>query len=181
MSHNLTDFTRENLPLTEIKKLTQNLERQKTVQVQGTQATRLAVVEGFLRVNCNGPSAPVNAFVDIAAPDSATVLTGSLVSSMYLVSGPVGVGTPYTVRSIGSNNTWWGDLNASIWMTYAKPYSPASSAYSPATVQQYRVDDDKIRIGARVNWRMAQPVSPSIDVFFFYQLRMTLGWSEGGA
>lgn len=177
MSINLTDYKRENVPLTQLRRMQQNLERQKTIQIQGTEATRLAVVEGFIWVSANAFIQPENTFIDIEAPSNATILTGSLVYSTFFRAGPFGPGSPTNIQNWGASNDEWVGVYADLWLPYAKTIETPESLDSPESVQHFRVEDNKIRIGARVIWRLAMLPSPTLGFYFPFQLRMTLGWS----
>lgn len=186
MSRNLTDSKRERKPIAQINAIQQAYRQQRAVQKQGPQATRLAVVEGYLTlpINSLGPSGispTVSDFIDIEAPDGSPIAVGSLVHTTFLFIGSLGGGSPYTIKNWDNTNSGYEHLTYDVWLPYAlnTPSVGSNLLYDLATVQAYRVPDNKVRIGARATMTQGSLVSsPTLILYVFYQLRMTLGWSE---
>jgi hypothetical protein len=181
MSRNLSDFTRERQPITRLRHLTQQEAQVRTLQHQGSQAIRLAVVEGFLEVPITDPWAatPENArFVEIVAPEDATILVGSLVYSTYMVKSSPSLPTA-NVWPLDASNAGGGGVVWKVWLPhslqtddpdYETPYDwdqPFANGLPP----------NRIRIGAKLTLQQGSWSTDNFSLFVLYQLRMTIGWN----
>jgi len=191
MSRNIADNKLERQAIAQINHLQNQQLTARTVQQQGIQATRLGVVEGYASFIINGlsaeggvpaPSPTVSTFVDIEAPEGSPILVGSLMHTSFMFFGNVGSGTPMSVENWDFRfGGGFSNQAQETWMTYAGDITNdnANRPYDIPSAQAYRIPDNKVRIGFRYTIGKGSVISsPMLVLYCFYQLRMTLGWSD---
>src|SRR5690554_2085862 len=108
MSRNLRDYHSDRRALTELKAVTRQEAQLRSTQPQGSQAIRLAVVEGYIKhtMQLSDPDYLYSEFVDITAPEGATILIGSLVHTNFrVVYNPAFPATPVDISPMDTDNT----------------------------------------------------------------------------
>lgn len=189
MSVNLKDQRHENRVIAEINQLQKQQSQIRTMQQQGSQAIRLAVVEGYMGFNINGLDAngvllppTASTFIDIEAPNNSPIIVGSLVHTAFMLFGPIG-GSNLTIEN-WDDRFGGGFVNQTFdtWMTYASeiPNDVNNRPYDIPSAQAYRIADNRVRIGFRYAiGKGSVVISPALYLYCFFQLRMTLNWRGG--
>src|SRR5665811_372870 len=111
MSRNLLDHQPERRAMNELAHLKQQHAQLKSTQPQGSQAIRLASVEGYIKhqMLLDDPDYLYSEFVDIEAPEGSTILVGSLVHTNFrVVYNPNFPTFPVNIFPMDTGNTGWG-------------------------------------------------------------------------
>lgn len=182
MSQNMSNLQAERRVVTELGKLHRIENRLSTTQPQGSSAIRLAVMSGYIKhtMLLDDPDYLYYDYVDIAAPDGANILIGSLVSSAFQVEyNPSFPSDPADIRPMDTDNTGWGGLMYNVWLTSSigTDDSDYTIVTSLAQLADNTMPQNRIRIASRVYLREGMGTTSTEEVWVLYQLRMTLGWS----
>lgn len=179
MSRNLLDHQPERRAMSELAHLTKQHAQQRSTQPQGSQAIRLAVVEGYIRHELNLSDSTYSQFVDIEAPDGAAILIGSLAHTNFrVVYDPNFPDDPANITAMDTDNTGWGGLMYNVWLT-ASIGTDDPDYTTSTTLGQLAANDvpqNRIRIGSRVRLRQGLGTTSTVEIWVIYQVRMTLGW-----
>lgn len=182
MSRNTIDRQLERLPITELANLHRDESRLQTTQQQGSSAVRLAVVSGYIKhtMLLDDPDYLYYDWVDIAAPDGANILVGSLSYSAFRVEyNPSFPTDPATITPMDTDNTGWGGTMYSVWLTASlgTDDDDYTAVTSLSNLTDNAMPQNRIRIGSRVYLRQGMGTTSTVEVWVLYQVRMTMGWN----
>lgn len=180
MSTNIIDHQQEKIVTAEIRRLGRQELSGRSIQGQGTAATRLEMIEGFIAVEIGESGFNFSNAVDFAAPADATIMVGSLLHASYLVIyNPLFPSMAADIYPVQITNLGWSGLFVRTWLPYSLDPDDDSyqTPYTLGAVATNRLPDNQIRLACKVVLQQGISTTDTWVVYTYYQLRMTFGWS----
>ena len=180
MSRNIINHHLEKKAIQDLNTLRQQSRKSHTVQLQGSEAIRLAMVSGYLRHTLDFGEDLYTEFIDIAAPDDATILVGTLNYTSFMAIYDLNFPSdPTEIIPMDVDNLGWGGVMYNTWLTASIPEDDPDYTTVSALdgLSNNTVPGHQIRVGSRVYLRQGLWTTSTVEVFTFYQVRMTIGWS----
>lgn len=163
--------------INQLREITSQAARSRTLQLQGNQALGLAVIDGYFAITIPTTIEPSVASVDVVAPTGSTILVGNL---MYTVFYPVNVGgaspSGYVYDNMDVGNFYPTRLTWECFLAYDSRAKGAGSLANEAAVIATAVESNVARITARIsaNGPWSLPAGASTTAYIYYQIRATL-------
>ncbi len=168
MSVNLSDFQPERDLLRRVADLERIVREKGTLQIQGSEALQVGIIEGYVTFEVPEDTAPHIQLIDVTAPTDSNILIGSLVYSIYAVGG----GLLFNLDILDSAI---GDEEFAVWMAYEGRSEFDAVPVSLAATQAAKVADNVARVAFRLRRSTTDTPPIGLDQYVvLYQIRATL-------